>query len=565
MFKANDLTVSTSFWTRQRFALAWVGIVAAFLIMRMTTLSIPLERDEGEYAYIAQQILHGAVPYRDAFDQKPPGVFLIYLIGFALFGQSTVGIHLFMHLWTIGSAVLLYRLVSRFSGTGAGLAAALALVVMTAGRGVIGTAANTEIFMILPMIGSLLCVIPRTGRPGILRLIAAGALGACACWIKQIAAMDLLLVAGWVLVWDLLDRAKSKWLRVLVDQLCIAAGAAIVSAVVLGYFAIRGAMHDFWFCVFTYNFHYSSTEASTFGSMLANFGSTFPKLLAGDWPYWLAMFFGLILLYRKKSWRVLGFYCAFFITSFIGVCVGGYFRPHYYTQILPALAGLAGVGIVGFLQLVQSRIDRQSRILAVVVTVAILLIIPIDYNGNILFAANSKLQSFRVYGPTPFIYSPELGEDLRSKTSPDDTILIMGTEPQILFYAQRRSASRYIFFNPLGARYEDVLNDQKQALHEIDQNRPKYIVDFMRLYQDTIFKPDISEPYFLAELQQWGGRNGYQAVDFWIERTYEDEENFPQCYERLTLNEAMIRQQGRETTYPLVLIYARPTTAPANR
>ena len=46
-------------------AVVFVGVRAAYL-------DVPLERDEGEYAYIAQRALLGEVPYRDAFDQKPP-------------------------------------------------------------------------------------------------------------------------------------------------------------------------------------------------------------------------------------------------------------------------------------------------------------------------------------------------------------------------------------------------------------------------------------------------------------------------------------------------------------
>src|SRR5262249_42370580 len=45
------------------------------LMLRWPIAAIPLERDEGEYAYIAQRWLAGEVPYKGSFDQKPPGVF----------------------------------------------------------------------------------------------------------------------------------------------------------------------------------------------------------------------------------------------------------------------------------------------------------------------------------------------------------------------------------------------------------------------------------------------------------------------------------------------------------
>ena len=118
---------ANAFWTPNKMRLAWIVIVLVFIGFRWTLISIPFERDEGEYAYIAQQVLQGEVPYNDAFDQKPPGVFLIYTIAMLIFGQSVQGIHLFLSAWTLVTVWLLYRLVARLFGYGAGLMAALAL------------------------------------------------------------------------------------------------------------------------------------------------------------------------------------------------------------------------------------------------------------------------------------------------------------------------------------------------------------------------------------------------------------------------------------------------------
>src|SRR5438876_985613 len=70
-----------------------------FVALRLPCAAIPLERDEGEYAYIAQRALQGELAYRDAFDQKPPGVFLAYMLPVGLFGTSIVAIHITMYVW----------------------------------------------------------------------------------------------------------------------------------------------------------------------------------------------------------------------------------------------------------------------------------------------------------------------------------------------------------------------------------------------------------------------------------------------------------------------------------
>ena len=48
---------------------------------------MPLERDEGEYAYAGQLILQGVPPYELAYNMKFPGVYFAYAALMAVFGQ----------------------------------------------------------------------------------------------------------------------------------------------------------------------------------------------------------------------------------------------------------------------------------------------------------------------------------------------------------------------------------------------------------------------------------------------------------------------------------------------
>src|SRR5437899_7874528 len=57
------------------------------LLLYIPSLTEPFDRDEGFYAAVAQLILHGDLPYRDSFDNKPPIVFGWYAISFLLFGE----------------------------------------------------------------------------------------------------------------------------------------------------------------------------------------------------------------------------------------------------------------------------------------------------------------------------------------------------------------------------------------------------------------------------------------------------------------------------------------------
>src|SRR5438045_1698684 len=77
----------------RREALILLGIFAAALLLRAPIADVPLERDEGEYAYLAQRWLLGEVPYKHSFDQKPPAIFALYVVFLTLFGSSPAAIH----------------------------------------------------------------------------------------------------------------------------------------------------------------------------------------------------------------------------------------------------------------------------------------------------------------------------------------------------------------------------------------------------------------------------------------------------------------------------------------
>ena len=87
-------------------------------------------------------MLEGEVPYRDAFDQKPPGVFVAYLGAFLLLGRSTEAIHLFAHLWSAGTAALLFLLLRRLAGEVAAALGVLVFAVVSTDAALGATAAD---------------------------------------------------------------------------------------------------------------------------------------------------------------------------------------------------------------------------------------------------------------------------------------------------------------------------------------------------------------------------------------------------------------------------------------
>lgn len=66
------------------------GLLSLYLLANL--LSYEYGRDQGIYAVVAEAVLRGGAPYRDAWDFKPPGIHFAFTLGRALFGAGMYGV-----------------------------------------------------------------------------------------------------------------------------------------------------------------------------------------------------------------------------------------------------------------------------------------------------------------------------------------------------------------------------------------------------------------------------------------------------------------------------------------
>src|SRR5436309_2795552 len=142
---------------------AWIFLAAIVLglviAIRIRLLAIPLERDEGEYAYAGQLMLQGIAPYKLAYNMKFPGTYAAYALIMALFGQTIVGIHLGLLLINAATILLVFLLGRRLINSIAGIAAAMTYAVLSVSPSVFGFAAHATHFVMLPVIGGTLLLL----------------------------------------------------------------------------------------------------------------------------------------------------------------------------------------------------------------------------------------------------------------------------------------------------------------------------------------------------------------------------------------------------------------------
>src|SRR5271156_5614799 len=118
------------------FVLLLILLFVGFIRFRL--LDMPLERDEGEYAYAGQLILQGIPPYEMAYNMKLPGTYYAYALGMAIFHQTVAGVHLTVTVANALTIIFVFLLARKLFGITAGMVACASYGVMSVSPLVLG-------------------------------------------------------------------------------------------------------------------------------------------------------------------------------------------------------------------------------------------------------------------------------------------------------------------------------------------------------------------------------------------------------------------------------------------
>jgi hypothetical protein len=465
-----------SAWTRENLwtTAALVLVLGVVAYIRLRLLQMPLERDEGEYAYAGQLLLQGVPPYHDLYSMKWPGTFGAYALIMALFGQTIGGIHFGLLLVVLATAVLIFFIAKNIAGSPAALVAAGTCALLGITPRSFGLAAHATHFVVLPALGGILLLQKTDERVRPARLVMAGVLFSVAALMKQVGAVFGVFGAVW-LVWQELRQPARRWSRLATRLAWLAAGGLGILVVTALALAAAGVWRPFWLWTTQYSRAYAGiiTPAQAFHRFLENGGNIF----TASSGMWALAALGLVPLFLEdslKSWRF--FLVSFLVFSFLSVCAGGYFRGHYFLLLFPAVGLLAGFGAQAvFLLLGRIGLPRWARGLPFglfVMAAAGLL-----FSSRAIFFSETPLQACRaIYALNPFPESIEIGRYLETHCQPSARIAVIGSEPQLYFYSRRRSATGYVYTYPLLERQPYAKSMQQEMIHELTNAAPEYFV-----------------------------------------------------------------------------------------
>jgi 4-amino-4-deoxy-L-arabinose transferase-like glycosyltransferase len=441
---------------------AAIAIALGALAVRAPLFDLPLERDEGEYAYIAWRLAAGETPYLDWFDQKPPGVFLAYRAALALPGDPVVAIRAVGALFCAGSALALFALARALVGTAAAWVAALLFVFLSADPLLQGPIANTEIFMAPWILVAALLSLRAFGpaRPRFATGFAIGLALGVATAFKQVAGINgpLLLALFW------LRAPRGERLPATARFAgALAAGVLAVWAVIALWFAARGGLAAALDAIVLHNLAYAAdlplaVRAAAFAYYTA-------PLVPSQGVAWLFAVLGLALLARRSDRLPALLLGGLAAANALGVAASGYFFPHYFQQLVPAVAALAAAAIAG------SGRSRWRLVAGSALAVAPLAVAAIGFAR-----LDPAEASRRLYPDAYFDAMPAIAAEVAAATAPGDRVFVFGAEPELLFHARRVSASRYIFLFPVFGAFPDAAARQAEVIAEVQAARPAAIV-----------------------------------------------------------------------------------------
>lgn len=454
---------------------AWVLLaVMAFIVViaiRIRLLGIPLERDEGEYAYAGQLMLQGITPYKLAYNMKFPGTYAAYALIMAIFGQTIVGIHLGLLLVNAATISLIFLLGWRLIDSIAGIAAAISYAVLSVSPSIFGLAGHATHFVMLPVLGGMLLLLNESDRATFARPFASGLLFGVGLLMKQPGVFFVLFGALYLLSNDV--RRQFEWRSIVLRNLTFDLGAIVPFAIACVFLWRTGVFDKFWFWTVKYAQQYGSLVPVA--AAPKNFAATAPGVISAAWTLWTLAGFGVLAGFCSKRMRGGAvFLLCFLASSLAAFSAGLYFRAHYYVLVLPAASLFVGIAI-STLSGLASRRSNLVR-LAPLLLFCAALGQPIVAARKLYFEVSPIEASRTSYGLNPFPESVRIAEYLEDHSSPSDTIAVLGSEPQIYFYSHRHSATGYIYTYGLMEPQSYARQMQEEMIRQIESARPKYLI-----------------------------------------------------------------------------------------
>jgi len=507
----SETTTSSPAPPARRFSLGWQYFALFVIIVlvagiRLRLRDFPLERDEGEYAYAGQLILQGIPPYQLAYNMKLPGTYAAYAAILAVFGQTPAAIHIGIALVNAASIFLVFLLVRRLFDPLAAVVSAATFGLFTIRPLLFGLAGHATHFVTLFFLLSLFVLLRAQETRKLSAFFVSGLLSGCALLMKQPGAFLALFVALY-LCWEGWQQHRARR-AIMQSAIAFSAGTILPYLLTCVILWRAGVFPKFWFWTVSYARAYGSELTLSEG--LTQFANRMVLQKENMLLVWLFIVFGMAAFLWDRSVRPRAvFLLGLLACSFFALSVGFYYRGHYFILLYPALAMLAGIGVSSAYRLLERHSGKALIATAapILFTVAFAAAV---YADRKIYFVDSPLEACReIYGTNPFPETLVVADYIKAHSTPRDRIAVIGSEPQIYFYAQRRSVTGYIYTYPLVEEQQYGSRMQREMIQEVESAKPEFLVYVLRP-ESWLTRPGADQHIF-----DWAGdytRRNYDLV-----------------------------------------------------
>ncbi len=465
--------------------------VIFFGSIRYRLRDMPLERDEGEYAYSGQLLLQGIPPYKLAYNMKLPGIYVAYAATIAAFGETATGIHLGLLVVNALTVFLLYFFTAALFRRLAAVVAAWSYALLSTSTSVMGFESHATNFVVLPALAAILLLLmalnPETkdrstgnstavertsGALSARLLFFSGLLSGIALLMKQ-HGVFFIFFCLFYLTWSSWKENASP-LRILGRSAIFLVGAILPYLLSCLLLYRAGVFSQFWFWTVSYANEYSKMGLRR---AIHAFWENSRTVVSPALPIWLLAAAGVTALFWNDSARKHSVFIAgFFLFSFLTLCPGAYFRPHYFILLFPVVAILTGLAVTA----TTEKLAEHFKPVPIVLIPAIALLASFSYaifkQREVYFSMSPVEVVQATYGDNAFVPAIEVARYIRDNSAEPARIAVIGSEPEIYFYAHRHSATGYIYMYSLIGPQKYTAPMRADIMRELQQNHPAYLV-----------------------------------------------------------------------------------------
>src|SRR5450755_2076857 len=471
--------------------LAWVAwAVIAFCAIQILTYSFG--RDQSIYAMVGDGVLHGKMPYRDLWDFKPPGIFLVYALAQGLFGRGMASVRILEVAGMLGLVFGFMRFADTFfERPRAGLVGGAVAALIHAQLDFWHTA-QPEVFGGYLSFAALILTTTRfhPKKRGWV-WVGTGALFGLAFLFKPPLGGGAIVCAAYLATRE--QRRSGSTERAVYTLLAVGASALVPIALCAAWFLVRGAWPALHWTLaeFTPGYTTLGWEGRQAATMLYySLEEAFFKFsaLAAAGVLAMATITPLHSREREGSFLVLGVVAM----QLAGVAMQGKFFPYHYAASLQLIGFLAGLGLyklwrrcitgglggaLAFASFVVIATDMRAATRDLPqyfrerawLRLQYALRIPPYTSREVLDRECSYVADYNL------IADRDVALEVRSRTSSADPIFVWGFEPAIYWLAERPPSSRFIYDVPQRTEWQKGYA-RAELLRDLSQQPPALII-----------------------------------------------------------------------------------------